>query len=100
MHYGGAIGGCAKLANDLSEVVNGLGLCLECARHIEPGEVSFGVEKAVGSRPVNKSPDNLPNVVDAVSCPSGRARHLESGEAGAGVDKAVGLIIVGRWQQI
>ena len=63
VHYGGAIGGCAKLANDLSEVVNGLGLCLECARHIEPGEVSVGVEKAVGSRPVNKSPDNLPNVV-------------------------------------
>ena len=54
------------------------------------GEVSARVEKAVShTRAVEKSPDDLPSVVDAEGGRIGGAGHVNLSEAPAGIEEAV-----------
>ena len=79
-----------KSPHNLPRIVDAVGVRTGGAEHVDLGEVSARVEKAVShTRAVEKSPDDLPSVVDAEGGRIGGAGHVNLSEAPAGIEEAV-----------
>jgi len=78
-----------KMTDNLPRIVDARSGRRKCARHVELGEATAGVEEAVATRAVEKIPDDLPRVVDAVGLRNFCACYVELGKAASSIKVAV-----------